>query len=337
MKVTTGGMGSHSRRGLLRTGVLVALALGIALTLLLAARPAAADGPFGFLIPIILEEFRTPPDVIADDLPSVREVQAQQTQTSTPLVSNTGRPASNTPQTFTRDFAQAFTTGGNSSGYTLTSVQLNLKFTDTPPNITMTIHEDSSGVPATSLGTLGMTGQLQAGSFRLVQFDASGAGIDLRANKTYWVVVNVAAPDADTEYRSTTSASEDSGSATDWSIADNHRYRGYTFSTWVGAHAGTDMNPVHIRVNGSVNPPPPPPPDTAPKLVSSIGQTRTHALGLLTDYARGFSTGSNDGGYKLTSVEIYLSKALQYAAADYSVYIARDSSEKAGRHPGHAN
>ena len=100
MKVTTGGMGSHSRRGLLRTGVLVALALGIALTLLLAARPAAADGPFGFLIPIILEEFRTPPDVIADDLPSVREVQAQQTQTSTPLVSNTGRPASNTPQTF---------------------------------------------------------------------------------------------------------------------------------------------------------------------------------------------------------------------------------------------
>ncbi|MCY4365901.1 MAG: fibronectin type III domain-containing protein [Chloroflexi bacterium] len=334
MKVTTGGKGTYSRRGLLRTGVLVALALGIALTLLLAARPAAADGPFGFLIPIILEEFRTPPDVIADDLPSVREVQAAQTQTSTPLVSNTGRPASNTPQTFTRDFAQAFTTGGNSSGYTLTSVQLNLKFTDTQPNITMTIHEDSSGVPAsTSLGTLGMTGLLQAGSFRHVQFDASGAGIDLRANKTYWVVVDVPynAPDTQTEYRSTTSDSEDSGSATDWSIADNHRYRGYTFSTWVGAHAGTEMNPVHLRVNGSVNPPPPPPPDTAPKLVSSIGQTRTHALGLLTDYARGFSTGSNDGGYKLTSVEIYLRQGgSNTPQPDYSVYIARDSSEKPG-------
>ena len=304
MKVTTGGKGTHSRRGLLRTGVLVALALGIALTLLLAARPAAADGPFGFLIPIILEEFRTPPDVIADDLPSVREVQAQQTQTDPTLVSNTGRPASNTPQTFTRDFAQAFTTGGNSSGYTLTSVQLNLKFSGTPSNFTVTIHEDSSGVPATSRGTLGMTGTLQTGSFSLVQFDASGAGIGLRANKTYWVVVDVPhnAPDADTEYRSTTSASEDSGSATDWSIADNHRYRGFASTSWVGTDAGTDMNPVHIRVNGSVNPPPSTP-DTAPTLLSNTSQTAS-SIDFNADRAQAFTTGSNSLGYKLTSVAI---------------------------------
>ena len=92
MKVTPGNMGTYSRRGLLRTGVLVALALGIALTLLFAVRPVAAGGPFGFLVPIVIEEFRTPPDVIADDLPSVRDVQAQQaSQTPTTLVGNIGR------------------------------------------------------------------------------------------------------------------------------------------------------------------------------------------------------------------------------------------------------
>ena len=61
--------------------MLVALALGIAMTLLFAARPVAASGSYGFLVPIVLEEFRTPPAFIADDLPSVRDVQAQQTQT----------------------------------------------------------------------------------------------------------------------------------------------------------------------------------------------------------------------------------------------------------------
>ncbi len=88
MKVTSGGMGTHSRRGLLRTGVLVALAFGIALTLLFAARPVAADGPYDFLVPLVLEEYRTPPDVI--NPPNVRvqrQVQgngASITQTTAP-------------------------------------------------------------------------------------------------------------------------------------------------------------------------------------------------------------------------------------------------------------
>ena len=123
MKVTTGGKGTYSRRGLLRTGALVALALGIALTLLLAARPSAADGPFGFLVPLVLEEFRTPPDIIADDLPSVRDVRGTQTQTQT-LVKNTGQGTASIGASPSKDIGQAFTTGSNSSGYTLNSVKM---------------------------------------------------------------------------------------------------------------------------------------------------------------------------------------------------------------------
>ena len=92
MKVTSGGMGTHSRTGLLRTSVLVALALGIALTLLFAVRPVAADGPYDFLVPIVLEEFRTPPKVVEPPNVNVqRQVQgndASITQTFPKLPAN---------------------------------------------------------------------------------------------------------------------------------------------------------------------------------------------------------------------------------------------------------
>ena len=61
MKGTSGIWGSHFGAGLIWAIVLASLALGIVLALLFAAGPAAADGPYGFLVPIVLEETRDPP------------------------------------------------------------------------------------------------------------------------------------------------------------------------------------------------------------------------------------------------------------------------------------
>ena len=72
MKVTSGIVGSSLGVRFPGVVVLVSLAMGIALALLLAALagPAAADGPYDFLIPIVLEEGRTPPKMV--DPPNVR-------------------------------------------------------------------------------------------------------------------------------------------------------------------------------------------------------------------------------------------------------------------------
>ena len=250
MKVTSGVLSSRSGARLLWITALVSLALGIALTLLLVPGSVAADGQDEFTAPIVLEEIRTPPKVV--EPPSVREqrqVQGQGasiTQSSTTLVSNIGQTVHSSNFSFVADYAQAFTTGSNSSGYTLTSVELNLRSTGTQAVFTVALHQDSSGVPGTSLGTLTTTTTLTS-TFNLVQFDASGTGISLTAGTTYWVVIDVSTSSSSTVLRRTTSTDEDSGGATGWSIANTFRWHLSNSAGW----GNTDSNPIHIRVNGS--------------------------------------------------------------------------------------
>ena len=53
------------------------------------------------------------------------------------------------------DLSQAFTTGGNARGYTLTRADiLMLSGRETEPTYTVSIHSDSSNSPGASLGTL---------------------------------------------------------------------------------------------------------------------------------------------------------------------------------------
>ena len=254
MKVTSATLGPRFGARLLWIAVLVSLALGITLTLVLTRGSAAADGPNDFLAPIVLEEGRTPPKVV--EPPSVRvqrQVQgngASITQTSTTLISNTGKSTGAAAAQFIFDRAQAFTTGSNSSGYTLTSVQLNLREDGSNSAVyTVTLHEDSSGTPSTtSLGTLTTTTALTT-TFALVQFDAPGNGISLGANKTYWVLIDVSGTGTDTKTQTTTSDDEDSGGAAGWSIASDHLGRGSAFTDWLVK--STLSSVIHIRVNGS--------------------------------------------------------------------------------------
>ena len=196
MKVTSGVLGSRSGAGLLWTAVLVSLALGIALTLLLIPGSATADGQDEFTAPIVLEEIRTPPKVVEPpsvrDVPSIRQVQgsgASITQTSSTLISNKvgGNPSGTTLNT---DQAQSFTTGSNSFGYRVTSVEMEVNPVTSQSDYSVSIRANSStGRPDTTLGTLTKSGSLSPlNTFTFVSFPASGDGIDLDANSTYWLV-----------------------------------------------------------------------------------------------------------------------------------------------------
>ncbi len=195
------------------------------------------------------------------------------------LVSNTGQPVVASKFGFTADYAQAFTTGSHSSGYTLTSVELNLASTGTQAIFTVTLHADSSGTPSTtSLGTLTTTTTTLPSTFGLVQFDAPGTGISLTAGTTYWVVIDVTTGSNTTELQRTTSNNQDSGGATGWSIADTFRWRLAANTTWTN----TDTNPIHIRVKGAtgtLTDTTNPTISGAPAVTSAAGADNTYAIG----------------------------------------------------------
>ena len=203
MKITTGKLGPHFGLGLLKTAVLVSLALGIALTLTLTPGSAAAEGQDELVAPIDLEEGRIapvlleppslpepPPERAVDEPPSVpeppqvrtvveppsvleetrdapkgvqRQVQGKGvsiTQTSSTLISNRNLTGKTGDTAITKEQAQSFTTGSDSSGYTLTSVEMRVHAGGTQMNYSVSIRADSSGNPSTTLGTLTKSGTL---------------------------------------------------------------------------------------------------------------------------------------------------------------------------------
>ena len=143
-----------------------------------------------------------------------------QAQGQTTLVSNTGQ----TPTAFTSPVdlqvsrAQGFTTGDNSWGYTLSSVQLSLvRLSDGDDEWpVVSIYEvDESGTPGSSRYTL--TNPDTMNSTGLNTFTAP-LNATLEAETTYFVVA--AATSGFYTVYVTASNAEDSGAASGWSIAD---------------------------------------------------------------------------------------------------------------------
>ena len=243
MKVTSGILGSHSGTRLLWITVLVSLALGITLALLLTRGSVAADGQDEFTAPIVLEEIRTPPKVL--EPPSVREqrqVQGQGAsitqQTSGTLVSNLKQ--GNADIDLTSDHAQWFGTGSNSQGYKLTSVEMIMKSTVAKPSYTVSIWSGDAG-PSTQVGK-NLVNPTLTSAWNTVDFAATGSGIDLTNNKTYWVVIDSSVSNADTDIRVTASNNEDSA-APGWSIGNVRRHRPFGDTTW-----GTTLNTNVVKI-----------------------------------------------------------------------------------------
>ena len=162
------------------------------------------------------------------------------------LVSNTGQTDSDTISVglnFDRHVGQAFTTGGNSAGYTLSLVDVKLGSTR-HANTQVSIYTTSSdGRPGDSLHVLTNPSSLTAGFNTFV----AGSGVTLAANTTYAVVINIDLETLlvsdDTVLRLTSSASEDANPASGWSIADEAYLRDY-----VGSNANLGWREVSSKL-----------------------------------------------------------------------------------------
>ena len=188
--------------------------------------------------------------------------------TGSTLVSNNGRPAGGTAA-LDHDHAQAFTTGANLGGYTLTSVQLKaaLPAGNTTLEFDVSVHAStSSGNPGDSLATLTLQGSLPS-SAALVEFNAAGGGIDLNPGTTYFVVVDVTAGGTnDGTLERTAASAEDPGGAEGWSIANERFFRADDATTW----NSTTNNFLKIAVRGNTT--------GAPKLTDAAVTNKTLTL-----------------------------------------------------------
>ena len=172
------------------------------------------------------------------------------------LVSNFSQTAT-TNALFWQDRAQGFTTGSNSTGYTLSSVEAMLSTLNSGSynSLTVTIQTDVNGNPGTLVGTLTRPAYQNSSSPITFTFTAPEGGLDLTANTTYYVVFDVSTAGSN-QLAGTANSNEDSGAAPGWSIANNSRERqSNNFGGW-----RTTNTPIHkIRISGAAKPPGPPP------------------------------------------------------------------------------
>jgi len=172
-----------------------------------------------------------------------------QAQTSSTLISNTGQTdAELLPLTV--DMAQSFTTGSNAAGYRVTSVEIEGDITSsgtTPPTFTVAIHTGSGTSVGASVGSLTSSGFVDGtNSF------TSSSGIDLDANTSYFVVLDVTSPgDRSPLIRSTSSQAEDTGGSAGWSMGNRGITRASDTSAW------TDFGTARVlemNIKGSLAP-----------------------------------------------------------------------------------
>ena len=165
---------------------------------------------------------------------------------TTVLVSNIGKANSSTGSLGSDDHAQGFTTGGNSGGYTLTSVEIAFgQVADASIAYAVSIRADNSSSPGSSMGSLTAPATLAANAVNTF----TTSGIDLVANTTYFVLVDSSSA-FNNQLRNTESDDEDSGRASGWSIGNSSLYRSRTAAP--GALWTTFNQSKKIRINGTV-------------------------------------------------------------------------------------
>ena len=215
-------------------------------------------------------------------------IQAQSQQT---LVSNIGRSNQFGQDLGALDVAQEFTTGNNPTGYTLTSVVLKLQTlgATTVPSVKVVRYNPSHSSGVTLTGP----GSLRTGFARNYTF-TTAEGFRLEPATKYWVVVEGV---SNVFVRGTLVDTEDADPAPDWSIGDRFHRRGHDST---GSFQYDTTGPaLMIKVQGSIN--------SVPVMVSNIAQSGTDTGSLASyDFAQSFTTGDNDAGYTVGTIEIRL-------------------------------
>ncbi len=167
-----------------------------------------------------------------------------------PLVKNTGQ-SSGLVQGLHVDLAQGFDTGGNPSGYTLTSVDVafNRSTEDFGSKLTVTVHKNANGAPGTVVGTLTNPAFVnrQAGTYSFTH-----PGVALEADTRYWVVLDgTGLTEGNSQVKFTQSNSEDPGAAPGWSINNDARIRAQGGGNWITLVGGSTLS---MGVNGRLLP-----------------------------------------------------------------------------------
>ena len=158
----------------------------------------------------------------------------------TTLVSNTGQSILSGGSAGFE--AQRFRTGANSDGYTLSEIQVHLADIAAGDRTTVTLRENSSGVPGDLVATL--TNPASFGAGALNTFTAP-AGTTLEASTRYWVTMNEDIPRINRILLSRASGSGQTGEP-GFTISDDRILR-LDDGTWI-----TSSAPLLIAVRGAV-------------------------------------------------------------------------------------
>ena len=157
------------------------------------------------------------------------------TAQTTTLVSNTGETADGN---ITSTFGTQFTTGANSTGYTISSVDIYI--TSAAPVVT--IRADGTDPTGTVIATLTAPTTITANA---VNTFTAPVNTVLAANTIYWLRV-----DATSTARVSLTNSDNETGATGWSISNSGEIR--AGSSWVSNFAS-----IRFAINGQANPLPP--------------------------------------------------------------------------------
>ena len=244
-------------------------------------------------------------DAWGNDVPALTD---QAVENRAPLVTNSSRVFAeySADAKFNRDQAQSFTTGGHAGGYTLTSIDIELR-ADTgsnTPTYTVSIHSaNSDGTPGTTNhGTLTNPSELVVGRNT---FTAPAGGIELKRNTTYFVVVDLTNDGDKFSYETTADDKEETWSSPGWSIGNDRHFKIYNSATWK-----KNTNTLKMVIRGDYRAAPPadltaPP---AEVLVRNNDQAGGGARNIHTadyDMAQAFTAGTHQHGYVLNSVNLY--------------------------------
>ena len=193
------------------------------------------------------------------------------------LVSNQTQ-SGDSSASYTRDHGQAFTTGSESNGYTVTGVSIISEDTDNDAIALQICEVDTNIHPTDDCTRLTPPGSFTAGT--LVYTAPTSPTLRLAANTTYMVVFN--GPPSGTELLvdATTSAGEDTTSLTGWSIRDKFQWYN-TSNMWADADSSTALR---ITITGKTAPPNNPATGTpAISGMAQVGPTLTAQAAGITD------------------------------------------------------
>ena len=155
------------------------------------------------------------------------------------LVSNLGKSDDGSTSADRKYHAQAFTTGGDTQGYPLAAIEVDLR--RSPGDATLTVQirdDDGSGNPGSRIFTLTNPSELETG---IVRFTAP-ADTHLEADTKYWLHLAYGG-NTRPRWGKTYSDGEDPGAYSGWSIANDRRHRTSSPGTWTAADSS-----IRIRI-----------------------------------------------------------------------------------------